>query len=333
MKIVKFSSDHKKKWENFLSKKEYAGFIYSLSYKAILEEVYRLKSHYLMFYNDKDELVGILPMFQNRNTYVSQPFVEYGGILCEKEYAKEIERALWNQYSNINLELKYNYNLPFKLFKKKESGEVAHLNLDIVDDNYLKRVERSVRKNINKARRNHIEIEIISKPKMLVKEYYEMNRIYQKKHHGSPYHPINFYEKLFNSESTVVAVAKKDKKAVGFLMGCCQNKHLQILEIISDKTYWYTRFPDLLHYELILWAKKGRFKLFDFGIVRYEGQKKFKKKWNTDFFPYYIFYNNKFSQEDPDSFRFKILRGIWKKYIPFFITDLLSFYFRKHYLQ
>ncbi len=332
MKLVPLTRERNIEWGDFISRFERGGFIYTLDFKEVVQSVFRVESRYLLFY-EEDQVVGVLPLIvKNRNTFVSMPFCEYGGILCEERARESISRALCSEFEGKNLELKFNNGLEMPGFKKQGIGESAFLKMSQVDDHYLDRVDYSVRKNLKTAKKNNINIEISTAPVNYVDEYFRVSRMHYTRHHGSPYLPREFYSRLFVNKNAVLAVARQDKKIVGFLLGWFNHRHMEIIEVIGFKEYWNTRFTDMLHYELILWARKQSLDMFDFGIVRYEGQKKYKQKWGVEFIPYDIYFLGKMDYKSPDSSSARLARSVWR-HLPFWVTDKLTWYARRIVFQ
>ena len=77
---------------------------------------------------------------------------------------------------------------------------------------------------------------------------------------------------------------------------------------------------------MIKWAYNNSYRVFDFGIARYEGQKRFKAKWGTIFHDYsYYFY-----PRNVDFLKRKIyaeqtiLNKLWSKYIPYRLARIIG---------
>ncbi|MDA0991744.1 MAG: GNAT family N-acetyltransferase [Verrucomicrobia bacterium] len=237
-----------------------------------------------------------------------------------------------SSYSAKNLEIRFNNGAAVPGFKSTPMGEAASLPLSGVDDGYLKRVDHSVRKNLKTARHHGVEIEVTATPSAYLDSYFEMSRHHFTRHHGSPYMPRAFYKGLFSSDHAALAIARQQGTIIGFLMAWHNQRHIQIVEIIGNKDCWHTRFNDLLHFEMIQWAKRSGFDLFDFGSVRYEGQRRYKRKWGVSFTPFTISYLGHLNHMDPDAHWAKMARGIWR-HLPLRLTDRLTWYARRLTLQ
>ena len=63
------------------------------------------------------------------------------------------------------------------------------------------------------------------------------------------------------------------------LLGFACGQRVSITNIVSDERYWDLRPNDLVHWEFVKWASAEGYRYFDFGSVRYGGQRQFKSKW------------------------------------------------------
>src|SRR3989344_743193 len=101
MKIVRYSKDKKKEWNEFIAKSKNGWFLFDRDYMDYHSD--RFKDFSLMFYDD-NRLVALLPANSNNDTLYSHEGLTYGGIISDdsmktplmldlfdslKKYAKE----------------------------------------------------------------------------------------------------------------------------------------------------------------------------------------------------------------------------------------------------
>ena len=90
---------------------------------------------------------------------------------------------------------------------------------------------------------------------------------------------------------------------------------VQITDIASDERFFSYRAADLLHFELIDWAIGRGCRLFDFGPVRYAGQRRYKKKWGVELreYAHYCFPARKGRAPLSDrSLSMRAARSLWR---------------------
>ncbi|MBE9503031.1 MAG: GNAT family N-acetyltransferase [Proteobacteria bacterium] len=160
-------------------------------------------------------------------------------------------------------------------------------NLDLTqdEDQLFSQLRDSTRRNIQKADRENVEVEICTSDDAM-KEFYRLNCITRKKH-GIPPQPRFFFRKL--QESIIskgfgfTALASYNKKviagAVFFHLG---NKAL-FKYGASDNAFHHLRPNNLTLWEAIKWYSRNGYKTLSFGRTEegFEGLRQFKTGWSV----------------------------------------------------
>ncbi len=326
-------------WDRFIVEKPEARFVYLTGFKRTVEEIYRLTPFYLLF-RKEEKISNVLPLFLLRNLkgeriLVSLPFSEYGGLLSREgreeilEEVGRLKRTLRIKgveiHGGIGLKEKSNhfYYLPLGYYALLELSHIEELERNL---------QHSVRKNLKKARQWGLRV--ISGGKEFLKDKFYPLYLLSMKRHGSPPHPLSFFQSLashLGDYMRLIIVEWKDKPIAG-LLGWSLKHTFHITHTVSDHKFWFLRANDLAHWEMIKIAIKEGKKVFDFGPVRYEGQKRYKTKWGVTLFPYYyLYFPPSFTPHpsDPQAPLYRVLSFLWKKTIPLPLTPLLGKPIRK----
>jgi hypothetical protein len=120
-------------------------------------------------------------------------------------------------------------------------------------------------------------------------------------------------------------------------MGFTVGKRIQITHIVSDEMSWGLRTNDLVHWEFIKWGCENGYSEFDFGSVRYDGQRRYKKKWGTktENGGYYFLSTMpaKIRTFGSSSKTMRTFSKIWSLCVPRFVTPILGPVIRKQLIR
>jgi hypothetical protein len=97
---------------------------------------------------------------------------------------------------------------------------------------------------------------------------------------------------------------------------------------VSDPADWQYRPNDLLHWEYICHAIERGCAYFDFGSVRYDGQRLYKSKWGCTFIDQAYGFISARSQPvrtfNSSSSTMQRLAAVWARYMPQRLADRLG---------
>jgi len=291
-------------WDAFVETHPHGRFIHLAGFKKTVEDVYGLKPNYWLF-QESGKIRAVFPSFFHRacltgKKLISQPFSEYGGILFAPDAEPAERRAILS-------------GLPLIVDKSREKGRLAYLEIRGFPDlgygeaglfqkirlyeraalpldpglKLWDKVDYSVRKNVRKARASGLELRPLRTPEDIRTIFYPLH-LRSLKRLGSPPHPLDYFLKHRENlgERMRISTAWLGKRPIGALLGWVVGSSVQITDIASDERFFAYRAVDLLHFELIDWAISQGFRLFDFGPVRYEGQRRYKTKWGVELHEY-----------------------------------------------
>ena len=303
-------------------------------------------------------LVAVLPaalttslLFGRR--LVSQPFSEYGGLLVdpslESDDVSHILRLLEDylaQHSGIrSIELHGRHGIPVQFdsgrFTLANPHHVAVLALGHTPDQlWQKVVQYSVRKAVNKAQAQGVVAFEESDPAIIRERFYPLY-LKSMKRLGVPPHALAYYlrcSELLGKRLKIFWAARERQILAGLLGFVCGGR-VNIVNIVSEPDSWKYAPNDLIHWEFVKWAGEQKLRYFDFGSVRYEGQRTYKKKWGATFeeHGYYVLSRNQsaavhaaFSSSSPGMTR---MSKLWTRFVPEPVAQVSGPFIRKHLVR
>ena len=294
---------NRQEWNRLVLSHPQSRFYQLAEYQDVLKEVFRYKPVNLIF-KDGNETIGIFPIYLVKTIFfkklVSIPFSEYGGIFTNfmdkldfsliRACLKELIRKYSVQYLEINAGLGLPQEVMQKEFFCYPFHHYAELELNS-QEKLWEGFEYQVRKAVNKAIRSGVECfqqtDTASIKDLFYPLYLRANRRL-----NSPPLGLNYFLSCYRNlkERMKIFYARHSKKIIAALLGFSTDERVYIQYIVSDERQHERRSVDLVHWEYIKWAIQNRFKFFDFGPVRYEGQSRYKLKWNANLKTYNIFY-------------------------------------------
>lgn len=342
-------------WDGFVERHQEGRFCHLFAYGEVVR-CYGYTPIRLSFLRDRD-LIAILAgsltdslLFGRK--LVSQPFSEYGGLLVDPSVTEgemaEIY-ALLDQYLSrhpqlLSMEMHGDHGVPPNLrpgpFVLQNAHEVAVLALDRPSADLLQNVvQYSVRKGVNKARSHDVETVEECSLKVLRERFYPLY-LKSMKRLGVPPHSIDYYLRsfeLFGPRMKIFWAVRQNEFLAGLLGFVCGGR-TNIVNIVSTRDAWQHSPNDLIHWEFIKWASDAGLKWFDFGSVRYEGQRIYKKKWGTVFMPHGYHVLSQQSHEISVAFsssspRMTKISNVWSTYVPAYIAQLAGPIIRRHLVR
>jgi hypothetical protein len=288
-------------------------------YLEVVEKVYGYKNFYTEKKSGDRKLA--MPFAKVGEVLVSIPFLDYGGILAhgfdEIEIEKECRRLL-NKTGAKYMELRGARKGEFAFLREHPLYQTAVKVLPESTERLWGSISYEAQKAVNRSNRDGVKVRWAKKGE-LESEFYPMYLKWMK-HFGSPSHPLEYFIRLKDSfkEDFWLARAERDGKVAAYLFGVVIDKRVNLVSSPDNASARESRVNDATHWFFMTEALKKRLKFVDFGAVRYEGQRRFKAKWNVELSPYsYWYYSAKEGFQtpvpsDPDSKVYKGLRMIWR---------------------
>lgn len=348
LEIQEFTEINRNEWDKFVNNHPEGRFSQLSGYKDVLEKTYQYEPSYWLFRNAEKKLIGVFPSFIKRskilgNKLISQPFCEYGGLLEDslndqdciliKEKLGQLLTKHRLPYVEVHGGMGLRPDNRRIVFNEKALHQYAVLKLTTSNNVWDTKMNRMVRKAVRKAQNSGLECYQETTERSLKEDFYPLYLSSMKKF-GTPPHPVEFFLGClcYLPDYMRLFLVKEKQKVVSVLLGFITGKRVHIVSTASDEGYWDKRPNDLVHWEFIRWACDSGYKYFDFGPVRYAGQRQFKEKWGVDFFDYsyYYFFNGKNKEKNlAYSDNARIFAFLWSKLIPLPLSRLAGPALRK----
>lgn len=290
IKIKLLTDGREKEWDDFIKNQKEARFSFLAGYKKVVKNAFDFAPKYFIW-EKYNKIQGILPCFFINGELVSIPFGIYGGLLTDVLEEKEISLGLTSikkEFPKILIT-----GVKNDILAKNFQGQFLHycsfLRLE-KEETMWRKFNYAARKNIKKARDFEIEI-FQDNSKEAIKKWFYPLYLKEMKGFGTPPHRLKFFlnfNEFLGQELKILFAKTKDGKITASLFGVgCFDKNFYIYSNPSLEKYRFQRPNDLLHWEMIKNAYQDGYSCFDFGPMKYEGQKKFKEKWATEKIEYW----------------------------------------------
>jgi len=337
-------------WDGFVEAHPRGRFSYLAGFKKTVETVYGLEPNYWL-YSRSGQILAVFPSFFHSGLIygkrlVSQPFSEYGGLLFAPHLEAREKRALLDEFPSVieksRRKRRFGY-VEFRCFSDAEGTETALFKKMSLFSygilrlhpgfNLWRKADRSARKNLKRAWTHGLTLKE-GKEEAALREIFYPLYLKTLKRLGSPPHPLPYFLTLRKNlkDRMKLFLARLDDVYVSALLGWAVGKSVHITDIASDERYFFARANDFLHFELIQWAIANDFRCFDFGPVRYPGQRQYKKKWGVELleYAYYYFPKDRFRKPFSDrSLPARLASSCWKTLVPRGLASRAGKYLRK----
>ncbi|HGE70320.1 TPA: GNAT family N-acetyltransferase [Candidatus Poribacteria bacterium] len=343
---------NQKEWNDFVENHPEGRFFQLIGYKQAIEQTYGYEGLYYIFKRNS-EIIALLPSFKLNSVIsgkrlLSLPFAEYGGLLGNNLSLEELYQIsellqqvlLDNKFPFLEIHggLGINPELMSKIFYTVPMYQYAILPLGNAKDIWDHSVDYQVRKAVRKAQKANLVAYEQTTEESIIKKFYPLYLLSMKRL-GTPPHPSRLFLNYLNFLSDNMKLFLVDDKdaTIAALLGFVLGKRVHIIHIASDPKHWDKRPNDLVHWTFIEWACENSYEIFDFAIIRYDGQQRYKDKWGVQKFNYSYYYllskekNKKYITPVDPSVRqsIRLFSWFWKSCVPICLSETLGFPIRK----
>lgn len=301
IEIVPYQDGDREAWDAFVLNHPEGRVCHLIGYGEMIRETFGYEPIY-WFLRRRGEPVGVFPFFFVRTwlgvrKFLSQPFIEYGGPLVNRltedelmQLQKAVKKVL-RQYRVQILEVCGGFGIPEtelnKISRRVAFNEYAVLPLRASKKIWQDSLSRHVRKAIRKAERAGLRCDQETSTEALRESFYPLYLVSMKRL-GSPPHSLMFFQNSLKylRGQTKLFLVRKNGIVIAALLGFTTGRRVHIVFSVSDPRFWERRPNDLVHWKFIEWACNHGYEWFDFGTVRYDSQRQYKKKWGVEFREY-----------------------------------------------
>lgn len=277
MKIVEYSSDCKKIWDDFVGESKNAHFFFKRDYMEYHSD--RFNDFSLMIYDEKDRLIALLPANKKDNTLYSHEGLTFGGFVVDDKMTTEI---MLHVFEELNIFLKkQNFNkfiykcIPY-IYHLKPSEEDRYalfrneaklVRRDVsstIDLTGQVRYSKGRKWSVNKAKKENLQIVETNEYETFWKL---LTNVLATQHESKPVHSIDeikFLAKQFSQNIKLFLIMKFDEVVAGAII--YENTEIVHTQYLANSVVGREigALDFLLDY-LIKEKFKGK-KYFDFGI-------------------------------------------------------------------
>lgn len=309
MQIKKLEKRDYKKYEEFLLNFNESLFYYSIKYKEFLEELLSVESNYLLAIDDSENIQGILPLMIKDGKFGkvinSLPYYgSNGGILSKNTQAFEL---LLDEYTKISNEsagstyitnpLQENVQELSHDILDKRIGQWTSLDYqDNIEENIMNSYESSARRNVRKAIKENVIVEIDnSQIYFLYETHYENITSIGGKAKDKKF--FELIDKHFEKGKDYnIYIANLNDKKIGALLLFYYNETVEYFTPAAVSEYRNVQALPLIIYQAMCEANQKGFKWWNWGgtWLTQDGVYKFKNKFGAvdKEYKYFIKINN-----------------------------------------
>ncbi len=337
------SSVDPNEWDRFVDTHPEGRFSHLTRYQKVIEKTYALKGFSIGLFTD-NRLRGIFPSvlvssFLSKKKLVSMPFSDYGGMLLAADLELPADRlesvlnSLLEKSGAECIEIRGPYRFGGVAYNRSllEYKDCSYATIELENPALMERkVRRNVRADLRKAYSGSLMARVDSSEEAIRTIFFPLYLKAMKKF-GTPPHSIDFFcnMKSIMGERIILISALCNDRPVAVVLAVKSSSRLHGCYIASDVNYIHMRPNHLTIWELIKWGYNNNCNILDFGVARYEGQKRFKAAWGSVFKDYnYYFYppNIRLPQV---YLRPSAVNKLWSKYVPNTLAEKLGPFIRR----
>jgi hypothetical protein len=356
-KVSEETSEIDKEWISFIQERAECSIYYHPAWLRVLEEETNQKITKLVCRDNKEELVGILPLQNTKGMpfgiggtpaikrMSSLPRTPIGGLVAINDEVADILISKAIEISNKNSK----YRLQIKSFNGGLNERISVLSKYYWREFYFTDIPKypeelrfgnsknhtKIKWGVNKAIKNGIKIRYSDSEKDLLQWY----NLYldTMKFHTTPPRSLRFFKSLWKNLKAeglmqLVLAELEDSGKQRIIAGSIFltfNKIVVYAFNGSDRDVFELRPNDLIHWTVIHDAQKKGFEIYDWGEVTrgQEGLAAYKEKWSSkklNMYHYYFPGFEKIGEDDIDSgIKEGLLKNLWGL-LPLKITSIIG---------
>jgi len=201
------------------------------------------------------------------------PFTDLPSNAITEENINKILMQLFFKSFLFYSELTLNSSVPIKLnafnniFYKASSSPTYLLNIDMSIDKLWNRIKSRARNTIRKAEKNNVEVIRVTKPtsSQIIEFYDNLTKTFERSN-SKPYHPIVFFEKLFESKvNFLFLIGYKDSTPCSYGIFVYDKNYIYFLSGANNEIGYKNAASSLVQWEALKFACNLKIKNFDFG--------------------------------------------------------------------
>ena len=227
--ICRYEAKKKEEWNDFNKTSKNSLFMFDRNYMEYHSN--RFIDHSLMFYDEDDRLIALLPMNENENKLISHGGLTYGGFITNERMKQHIMNECFDELLKYGKENGYNdikyktipyifFDQPaeedrFSLYEHKAKLEIVDASTYVNLKNPLK-MPKGRKAQIVRAKREGVKIEICTDMESYINFINLENKVLAERHETKAVHTAEELKMLHDRfpENIGLFVAIKDEKMI-----------------------------------------------------------------------------------------------------------------------
>jgi FemAB-related protein (PEP-CTERM system-associated) len=279
----------RKIWDSYVQTHPAASNYHRYAWRDVIEASFQHKSYYLAARDNSNGVVGVLPLVLMQSRLfgcflVSQPFFNYGGLLCDNREIGDAllaqARTLSKEHGAEHVELRHTDPWPGDLPTKKHK---VCMSLDLAEDAEAQwqGFNAKLRNQIRKAEKSGLTTMVGGKE--LLEDFYTVF-VRNMRDLGTPVYSQKFFAEVlsaFSLDSRIIVVYLEARPVSAGLIVWFRDT-VEIPWASSIRDYNSLCPNNLLYWTALKLAIEKGFKRFDFGrSTPGEGTYRFKEQWGA----------------------------------------------------
>jgi serine/alanine adding enzyme len=285
-------------YDEFVSQNDDAFYVHSLDVMDLVKKHFKFSPCYIIAKKD-GIIIGALPLFKAKSIiegtrFVSIPFFPFGGVIGEGKN-EILDKSKEVSSTGKYLEIRQRGEIFSSDFVKQSPIIDFILPLKDSEDEMLSSLDKRVRYDIRKAKKNNLEVKL-GKVELL-EDFYNVY-LHTKKMRGVPAWPFGLFKEAINMD-TLIGVTYLEGKPIAAAFFFMHGKEIEYG--FGGANYKYTSLCPyyILLWEVIRYGIDRKFEVLDFGGTTKEINEgnlyAFKERWCPikKEIPYYFYAKNK----------------------------------------
>jgi hypothetical protein len=305
VKITKYTTQDKKKYEEFLFHSAEATIYHTLEWKKIIESSFGYHPIYLLAKNNTNQIKAVFPLFHIKNLFHNRlesiPFSIYGGAIGEKKYIIELIKEAIKIKTTFNCDsilVKQPYGTLDPLFQNKNFIKYENRwdqYIQIQEPQTLwNRIKKSNRNAIRQATKHQLEFK---KAQHLsdIEEFYRLD-IITKHRTGFLPPPVSFYRKMWTilhpKGNLELFQVTYQNHLIASALVLLYNQNIICICAASETKNLNLRPNNYLLWKILEWGYEHEYETIDLGMTLKDngGLHFFKSSFNSQETSYGHFY-------------------------------------------
>jgi serine/alanine adding enzyme len=321
-------------WQQFVDRHAESGSYHCWGWKQVIENSFGWPTYYLML-SEGEEIEGVLPLVWQKswlfgNFLTSVPYLNGGGVLARSHEAEEAllaeAIALARRLGTSHLELRHRRDHALGLPAKTNKVAVVR-PLDPDTNKMWQSLDHKVRTDIRKAKKSNLTVQFGGAE--LLDEFYSIFAV-NMRDLGTPVYSCIFFREILCAfpETAHICIIRHEGEPAAASFSTAYRHALEAVWSCSLAKYRAMKPNMLLYWEILCFAAKKGYRVFDFGRSSTgSGTHRFKMQWGSQEVPLFWMYWQKngstLPELNPQNPKYRLAIWIWQK-LPVSLTKLVG---------